>query len=102
MIGMLGLVTKVISYGAGMGAGRIAEYAIKKVIPQNLGKIDKILVTCGTIALSGVAMNSASTYVEQTVTEIKTAVKTIQEHYETKITKNEKVKVSDKIHPNKV
>ena len=49
------------------GAGTVVGNAIKATTPANLTRINKIVVGVGSIALSAIAGNAASKYVEEEI-----------------------------------
>lgn len=61
---VLGFAKGSVSLITGIGAGKIAGYAIKKVLPETLSTAENVVVVMGAFALGGAAGKLASDYVE--------------------------------------
>lgn len=62
---------------AAIGAKKILEYAVEKVVPETLGKSDKFLVIIGTAALGAAVGAAVATSVGQIMDESLTVIESI-------------------------
>lgn len=60
---------------AGIGAKKVIKFAVEKVVPETLGKSEKVLVAVGTFALAGTIGTAVANSIGGTIDE---AVETIQ------------------------
>lgn len=67
-----------VSLGTGIGASIIVNCAINAVVPEQIGKIGKILVVAGSMAIGGIVGDAASKYTEDFMDKIGDAVKSVK------------------------
>lgn len=65
-----GVVKGVLSFGAGMGAARIAKFAIEKVVPEVVSKTDNVLIIAGSAAIGAMVSSSVGDFVGEFVDDI--------------------------------
>lgn len=79
----LGLIKSGVQIVAGLGAGMIADEALKKIAPPALKGLKGVAVKVGGAVLSMMVADKASTYVEETwdktVNDLKEIVKPKEE-----------------------
>lgn len=76
----LGIFKAISSMVVSFGVGTIIENIVKQTTPDNIGKIKKIGIYIGSLALSGMISDKVGKYVEENIQDIVNSVNKIKEN----------------------
>lgn len=65
------MLNTILKGATSMGVGLVTKFAVEAVTPENLKKMDKILIGIGGAVIAGMASSKASEYVEAQINEVK-------------------------------
>ena len=80
----------VVGIVAGAGAGKVVELAIKSVTPNNISKVNKVLVTIGSFGIGGLVSTAVARQTQNEIDEIADVVKFHEMKHAIKRLKKEK------------